>query len=202
MRSAHIVAACLVASLGGGCVPMPRSQYVPVAASGDVVYAECVLNSHIPVGVRVPIGRAFAVLKLGEHEGRTYVELRLEVPPGTTLSLDGDLVEVETTGEPVRSQARFPSISLVDTPILNSHSMVGAVRDQQLWVGSRMVGGEVAAGSVRSHRHFWLAAYIEVARTQELKVTLPPVVEDGAAVHRLQVAFRAKTVVPVAVINC
>lgn len=195
-------AAVWLVSLVCGCVPLPRTQYVPDVDATQLVYATCALNTHVPVGARLPVGKAEAILELRRHQGRTYLELRLDVPPGTTLRFEDDLVELRAAGGVAPSSARFPSISWVDTPIVNSRSTVEAVRDLQRPVRSPMVGGEVGVGAARSPRHFWLATEVQIPQAPAFDVLLPPLVEEGAGLHRLRVSFRARTVVAVAVINC
>ena len=202
MTHMRLLSTLLVSALSSACAPIPRTQYVPVVPDNQLVYSECAFNSHVPVGARLPVGRAVAFAKLGTHSGRTFFQVMLDVPPGTTLSLGSDLVEVDAVNSAQRSTARFPSISLIDTPIINSYSSNPAVANQQLPVSTPMVGGELVAGTSRSYRHFWLASYIEGVENQELHVLMPPLLEDGTTVHRLRIAFRPRTVVAVAVINC
>lgn len=206
---AALAAALALGAACGGCAPWPGTRYVAVVPPGELVHSSCAFNEHVPVGVRMPVGAATALVTVAEHRGRPYLELRLDVPPGTTLRLETDALEVVgRRGAQESRVARFPGISLVDSPIRQLDGPVSAgVRARQLPVDATMTGGHGApvappAAPGASHRHHWLATFLEVAGAQAFEVRLPPIVEDGRVTHRLRAVFEARTVVAVALFNC
>ena len=142
-----------------------------------------------------------ATLALAKHDGR-YVQLQLDIPPGTTVAFDDDAVSLETSSPSTVTQSRFPSVSLVDTPILNSYSTVPAAQRQQISVRTQLVGGSLQMGARTSDRHFWLATYVDTASAEEVTVSLPRFRLNGVSTSLPPVRFRAQTVLGVALINC
>ncbi len=185
-----------------GCMPWPRTQFVPRVPVQQLVGSGCALNAHVPVGARLPLGRATAIVRVGEHQGRGFVELQLDVPAGTTLRLEDAAIALRAPAPAAVSTARFTAISLVDAPIVNHFSPVAAVRALQRPVDTPMVGGEIAAGASASARHYWLAAYIDLPLAPAFELELPALRAQDGSVHRLRLGFEARTVMAVAVINC
>ena len=83
-------------------------------------YSTCALNSHVPSGLRFDLSGIDTLVYLGTHEGRGYIELRVDVPEGLTLQLERSLVKATTRGPDGVAGSDFPSVSLVDTPIVNA----------------------------------------------------------------------------------
>jgi len=249
-RTAALAAALAIGAVCGGCAPWPGTRYVAVVPPGELVHSSCAFNEHVPVGVRMPVGAATALVTVAEHRGRPYLELRLDVPPGTTLRFEADTLEVVAwrgaragrggprgasgvgaagpadataraagpgvtgtgldpgSGATHATTARFPRISLVDSPIRHLDEAVSAdVRARQMAADAPMTGdlGVPVAGlpqPARSHRHYWLAATLDLAGAEAFEVRLPLLVEDGRVTHRLRAVFEARTVVAVALFNC
>jgi len=192
-----LVAAWLLLLAGVGCAPIPASRYVPLANTVDVVYSDCAFNTHVPVGVRLPVGAAMATVAINTYRSRQYLELRLDVPTGTTLRFASAALQI--SGPAASSVSNFRSISLVDSPV---RRLDGGPpnRENDLAIHELMQGGEVGPPSMRTSRHFWVVAPIEAAA--ELHVRLPPLIENGTVVHDLQAHFRRQVVVGFALVNC
>jgi len=176
--------------------------YVADAPQSALVYSRCSFNTHVPVAVMLTAGPVLATLALSRQDGRSYVQLQLDIPSGATVVLDDDTVSIKTSSPSTLSQSHFPSVSLVDTPILNSYSTVLEVQRQQLPVRTPMVGGSLQIGATTSDRHFWLAAYVDTASAEEVTVSLPSFRLNGVSTSLAPVLFRAQTVLGVAIINC
>lgn len=220
-------AALVLAAACGACAPWPTTRYVAVVPPGELVHSSCAFNAHVPVGVRMPVGAATAHVTVARHRGRPYLGLQLDVPPGTTLRFEADALEVvarrgapaggagagapaaggEQAPGPVTT-ARFQAISLVDNPLAQLDGTTSAdVRARQLAIDAPMPGGPgmTTAGvpvSGPTTRHYWLAAYLDLAQAEAFEVRLPPLVEEGRQVHRLRAVFEPRTVVVVALLNC
>lgn len=239
-RAAALAASLAIGAAGGGCAPWPGTRHVAVVPPGELVHSSCAFNERVPVGVRMPVGAATALVTVAERRGRPYIELRLDVPPGTTLRFEADTLEVvawrgaragregpraasgagaagpagpaDATARAAdtihASTARFPRISLVDSPIRHLDETVSAdVRARQMAVDAPMTGdlGVPVAGlppPARTHRHYGLAATLDLARAEAFEVRLPPLVEDGRVTHRLRAVFEARTLVAVAPFDC
>ena len=166
--------------------------------AGQLVHATCAPNQHLPVGARLPVGGAWVTVRVARHEGRHFVELQFDVPEEEVLRLDSDEVRlVRPAGDTVT--ARFPSISLVDTPIVNSFSTAPALRALQLPALASMPGGRTAAGGAR---HYWLATPVDVQREESFDLVLAPVRDRAGQEHRFRLRFESRTLVGFAVLNC
>ncbi|MEO8279802.1 MAG: hypothetical protein ABI564_08930 [Ideonella sp.] len=200
--SASTVASLFVAGICCACAPLPMSIYVADAPKSNLVYSSCSFNTHVPMAVRLTAGPVLATLSLSKHDGRPYVQLQLDVPEGVTWVFDDDTVQITTANPVTMSHARFPSVSLVDAPILNSYSSVAAAQSRQVPVRSPLVGGRLQIGATTSDRHFWLAAYVDTASAKEVVVALPGFRVNGVSTTLAPVRFRAETVLAIALMNC
>lgn len=195
------VGVALVAWLGA-CAPHLSRVYVPQVPADALVFSACAFNSHLPVGAVFKLGSASATVSMSEHAGRAFVEVRLEVPAGTEIQFEDDLMLVTRHPSGAADTFRFPSVSLVDTPIVNSYSELPALQAQQRPVVAPLVGATVHAGANRSGRHFWLASYVETGGAPSVVVTLPRLKVNGVAQDAPRIAFRRDWVASVALVNC
>lgn len=200
--SISVVSILLASACCCSCVPIPIRLYVAEAPKSALVYSACSFNSHVPVAVKMPVGPGLATVALSKHDGRAFVELQLDLPTGVTVLFDDDALAIATASPDTSSRARFPSVSLVDAPILNSYSSVPDARKHQIPVRSPLVGGKIQMGTATSDRHFWLAAYIDTAAANEVIVTLPSFSLNGVTLQLEPVRFKAENLVGVALINC
>jgi hypothetical protein len=194
----------LTFSLGfaaAGCAPLPMQVYVPGAPGGKVIYSPCNFNSHLPTGISVSAAGVEAVVSLARNGNRDYVEVRLEIPEGKTLVLQESSVQLATSNPESSGRFEFPSVSLVDTPIVNSYSAVPDVRQRQQPT-TALVGGQVVAGRHSSGRYFWLATYVETASAKDVRVTLPRVTVNGVPASFPELHFDRQTMIAIALINC
>lgn len=143
-----------------------------------------------------------ATLAFSKHDRRSYVQLQLDIPTGATVVLDDDSISLKTSSPSTVTQSHFPSVSMVDTPILNSYSTVAAIQRQQVPVRTPLVGGSLQIGAASSDRHFWLAAYVDTDSAEEVTVSLPSFRLNGVTTSFTPVHFRAQTVLGVALLNC
>jgi hypothetical protein len=184
------------------CAPLPQQVYVPRADGGTVEYSTCAFNSHVPVGVTLVGHGVKAHVKLAEHDGQRYVELRLEVPEGRTATLQSSKVSIRAINPDQSLIAEFPTASLVDNPIVNSTSPVPEVRNRQFPPTTKLVGGSVQAGNSSSNRSFWFAGYIGKTSAEKFVVTLPNFTVNELPYFLPPVYFTRKSMVVVALLNC
>jgi hypothetical protein len=201
LRSALVFGAALMALLAA-CAPILTHVYVPEVPAGALVFSGCAFNSHVPIGAALKLGSASAIVSMSDHAGRAYVELHLEVPAGTEIQLEDDAISVATSASSPTTSFKFPSVSLVDTPIVNSYSKLSVVQAWQLPVNAPLVGATVHAGANQSGRHFWLATYIETGGAPSAFVTLPRLRVNTVSQAGPSVAFRRKLITAVALLNC
>ncbi|MBK8528012.1 MAG: hypothetical protein IPL57_13295 [Rubrivivax sp.] len=201
MQLTIATASTLLASiLCCACAPLPMRVYVADAAQSDLIYSSCSFNTHIPIAVKLHAGPVLATLSLSKNDDRPYVQLQLDIPEGVTLVFQDDVVQLRTGSPDTLSRARFPSVSLVDTPILNNYRT--ETQSYQVPVQSPLVGGRLQMGAKTSPRHFWLATYVEIASANEVTVALPSFRVNEVSSVLAPVRFRAKTVLGVALVNC
>jgi hypothetical protein len=192
----------ILALVAVACVPVPMQVYAPDVPGGKVIYSSCAFNSHVPIGVSVSAAGIEAIVSLGSHEGRPYLEARLDIPEGKTLTLQDGIVEIATTDPQSSGRAEFAVVSLVDTPIVNNYSAVPGLREQRLAITAPLVGKSTMAGNVAFDRHFWLATYVETASAQDVWLTLPRFTINGVSASLPPLHFRCRPVVVAAVVNC
>lgn len=185
-----------------GCAPIPIHVYAPRVPGAQIVYSSCAFNSHVPVGVLVAAASVEARVSLATHNGRPYVEARFDIPEGSTVILRGSTVLVETANPHSSSQAEFPVVSLVDTPIINNYSSVPGAQQWRLPTTAPLVGQRMQAGHVSFNRHFWLATYVEAASASDVWLTLPQFTVNGTPASLPRLHFHRESVVAVALINC
>jgi len=192
----------LPAVLAVACAPLPTHVYVAEPGVGTTLFSTCAFNAHVPVGLTFGVSGIDAIIHLGTNDGRTFLEMRLDVPEGKTVVLQSASIEVATLAPKGALRAEFPSASLVDTPIINSLSSVPSVRSQQLPPTAALVGGKVQAGNNLSSRHFWFATYIDIGSAEVVLVTLPDLMVNGALSSVPRIHFSRKSMMVVATINC
>ncbi|OUM04086.1 hypothetical protein [Variovorax sp. JS1663] len=84
------------------------------------------------------------------------------------------LIEVRAPAAAPARQVRFPNVSLIDGPIVNSYTTSSAVAPFQLPVRTPLVGGRTTIQCAAWDRHFWIAAPVaERPMPDELWITLP-----------------------------
>ena len=196
------IATLLAAAAGAACVPVPMHVYVADGTVGSLVYAECSLNHHVPVAVRMAQQKVHALVSLVQTGTMRHVEVRFDVPPGKTLTLQADGVRVDRrTSQPVL-EARIPNVSRVDTPAVNSYRELPALKEQMLPVRAPLVGGRIEMGSRSSDRHYWIAARVDTEGADDVWVTLPALTVNDVAVAFPEVHFQRRLIAAVFVINC
>lgn len=199
----HRCKALLIAAvLAAGCAPLPMQVYGASADLGRPQFSSCAFNAHVPVGWTLELAGVAAAVRLAEHDGRPFLELRLDVPDGTVVALQGASVGVATLAPARVFNARFASASLVDNPIVNAFSPDPGLQRMQLPATARLVGGTVQAGRQVSGRHFWFATHLDIDGAQTVVVTLPGLWVNGALVSMPEIRFHRQSVVAVATINC
>ena len=203
MRTAPTTALFLAAAIScSACAPIPMQVYVAVAPESNIIYSSCVYNTHVPTGVRVSAGDVSANVSLSKYKGNSYVQLRLDIPSGTTLKFDDDVVQITTENPRTSSQAVLPNISLVDTPIVNSYSNMAAIQKLWLPVRAQLVGERLYAGGNGFDKHFWLATYVDTSSATDINIEFPRFSLNGVPTQAIQVRFKSQILVAVALINC
>jgi hypothetical protein len=201
-RLAH---AAVLALLGttAGCVPLLLTGWVAEPGQGPPVYSACTLDNSVPDAISVPVQGLHALVSLRQGSSRAFVEVRFDVPPGLTLVLDDDLIEVRTAAAGPARQVRFPNVSLVDGPIVNSYSTSSAIAPFQLPVRTPLVGGRTVIQGAAWDRHFWIAAPLaELPATDELWITLPGFTVNATPARIPALHYRQRRLLVAAPLNC
>jgi hypothetical protein len=201
-RANRLFLSLILVWVAAGCAPIPTQVYAPDVPGAKVVYSSCAFNSHVPIGVSVGAAGIEALVSLSSHEGRPYVEVRLDIAEGKTVTLQNGTIEIATTDPQSSGRAAFAVVSLVDAPIVNNYSPVPGLQEQRLAITAPLVGQSLVVGNVSFNRHFWLATYIETASAQDVWLTLPRFTINGVEASLPPLHFRRKPMLVVAVINC
>lgn len=199
---ARLFAACLMALAAAGCAVFPMHVYVADERDGRLLYSNCALNRHVPDGILVERRGVEALVSLRQGGSLKYVEVRLDIPPGRTVVLGGDTIRIDRGPSGVLD-ARFPNVSRVDSPAINSYSSTPSLQQQQLPVETPLVGGTIRAGtSAASKKHYWLAAKVDVEAVDRLSIALPSMRIDGVDTRFPVLGFERRLIVATAVFNC
>ncbi len=193
-----LVGACAATA----CVPIPTPIYSADPAQGKLLVSSCALNMNVPDGIELQVDGVLAQVKLNQHISRGYVEVRLDVPPGKTVQWQSDLVSIYLHDGRLPVQARYPSISLVDNPAINSFDTPPALAQYMVPAQTPMVGGSIEIGSLLSPKHFWMAARIDTGRASTATVTLPAMTVNGTPARFPALEFRRSVLVVLAPLNC
>ncbi len=188
--------------LAAACAPIPLWIYAPDMPDTKVIYSTCPFNSHVPIGVGLAAAGIEATVSLASHEGRPYVEARLDVPEGITVVLQDGAVKIETATPHSSSRAEIPVVSLIDRPIVNNVSEVLALQQRRMPIAAPLVGQRIAAGNSWFNRHFWLATYVDTAAAQDVWLDLPRFTVNGVPASFPRLHFHRQPVVAVALFNC
>lgn len=190
------------AALLAACVPVPRVLYVPQSPDGELQYSTCAFNKHVPVALRLRTAEVQVTVALGTNDRGEFVEVHFEVPAGKTIVLLEDFVEL-TAGTPAQSaRSRFPTVSLVDTPIVNSFSSLAAMKVHQVPISTPLVGQDLIVGHLPFGKNFWLATYVAPSSASEFLLKLPKFAVNGAVASLQPIKYRQQSFVGFALINC
>ncbi|MEO6897306.1 MAG: hypothetical protein ABI218_11745, partial [Caldimonas sp.] len=135
-RTAAIFSMAFICS---GCVPFPTTAYVADPTPGTPIYASCSLNRSVPVGTALEIHGVRANVSLMRNNDGGFVEVRFDVPSGTTLVLEGNVVKVDRRSGQNAERATFPNISLADRAIFSSYHPSPALEKYMVPVGTPLV---------------------------------------------------------------
>ena len=201
-RLAHAAALVLLAT-AAGCVPLLLTGWVADPGQGTPVHSACTLDNTVPDAVSVPVQGLRALASLRQGGSRAFVEVRFDVPPGLTLMLDDDLIEVRTAAAGPARQVRFPNVSLVDGPIVNSYSTSSAIAPYQVPVRTPLVGGRTVIQGAAWDRHFWIAAPVaERPLPDALWITLPGFTVNATPARIPALHYRQRRLLVAAPLNC
>ena len=107
-----------------------------------------------------------------------FIEVRFDVPTGTTPGLEDNVVKVARRSEQNAERATCPNISLADRAISISYHPSPALEKYMVPVGTPLVGSDRVM--IERHRgmHFWIAARADID-ANEVWVTLPSLTLSG-----------------------
>ena len=197
-RTATIFSMAFICS---GCVPFPTTAYVADPTPGTPIYASCSLNRSVPVGTALEIHGVRANVSLMRNNDGGFVEVRFDVPSGTTLVLEGNVVKVDRRSGQNAERATFPNISLADRAIFSSYHPSPALEKYMVPVGTPLVGSDRVM--IERHRgmHFWIAARADID-ADDVWVTLPSLTINGVPADVPELHFHRKMILAIAPLNC
>jgi len=203
MRRLHLLLAALPTSLlGTACAPVPMLLYVPDATQGKTVYSACAINKNVPDSLELDLQGLHAQIKLVQTYSRGYLEVRLDVPQGMTVQLNDGIVKVDREDGRPPLEARYPNISLVDTPSINSFSGSSALAKYMVPVRTSLVGARMVIGKQAWNKHYWMAARIDTEGARDVTVTLPGFTINGAPTSFPALRFNRDLYIVLAPFNC
>jgi hypothetical protein len=195
--------AAVIATLAcSACAVFPMHVYVADARDGELLHSSCALNTHVPDGIRVETAGVDALVSLHQFGRLKFVEVRLDIPPDRIVVLKSDTIRIDRRTAGGVIDARFPNISRVDSPAINSYAGAPAIQQYLLPVDAPLVGGAIRIGRVVSKKHYWLAARVDVGSVDTVWVTLPGMRIDGIDTRFPELRFERRLIVATAVFNC
>ncbi|MEJ8847764.1 hypothetical protein [Variovorax rhizosphaerae] len=202
LRKLRLGALLLPGILCIACAPIPVSLYVADAAQGKTIHSSCSINKSVPEGIEVDLQGLQAQVKLVQAFSNGYLEVRLDVPPGMTVQLDDATVTIVRGNGRPPLEARYPNISLVDTPGINSFSGSPALAKYMVPVRTPLVGGSTVIGRQVWNKHYWMAARLDTEGAPEVSVTLPDLTINGLPARFPALRFHRELFVVLAPFNC
>ena len=184
------------------CVPLLVPVYAANPAQGKVLFSSCAIDKTVPDGIELQIDGVRAEVRLQQAVSRGFVEVRLDVPAHKTVQLQSDVVEVDLHDGKPPVEARYPNISLVDSPGKHSFDTPPALARYMVPVQTPMPGGAAATGNRDWPRHYWMAARVDTERADVVTVTLPGMLIDGAPARLPELVFRRSLFATLAPLNC
>ncbi|MEJ8853242.1 hypothetical protein WKW79_01605 [Variovorax robiniae] len=202
LRKLRPGALLLSAFLCIGCAPVPVPLYVADASQGKAILSTCSINKGVPEGIEVALQGLQAQVKLVQAYSNGYLEVRLDVPPGMTVQLDDAAVTIDLGNRRPPLEVRYPNISLVDTPAVNSFNGSPALAKYMVPVRTPLVGGRMVIGRQVWNKHFWMAARLDTEGARDVSVTLPDLTINGLPVRFPALRFHRELFVVLAPFNC
>jgi hypothetical protein len=193
---------CLIALLAActACAPVPQHRYVADVPEDSLVYAYCPMNKRVPVGALFTVDDIHATVGLFRAGDRDYVEVQFDVPPGKTLTLQSDVLKL--THGSVTNDSVIPNVSMGNYRIEDRYKTSPSVQNGMVPATTPMIGGRVGQGAYESDKHYWLAAYVDAAKADDVWVTLPPFTINDTPTRIEPIHFKRRIIVIIAMINC
>src|SRR5581483_1058823 len=174
------------------CAPVPVHRYVADVPDGELVYASCPLNKHVPTGVLFERDGVHVEVSIDKDLRRDYIEVRLDVPDGKTVVLQNGTVTLRRDRSQVTHESEFPNVSLVSAPIINSYSHAPRAEERLLPIRTPLVGEHFNDGALSWDKHFWLATYVDTGSAEDIWVTLPAFTINGTPTNVAPLHFRRR----------
>jgi len=192
----------LAAMATTACVPLVVPLYSADPAQGKVLFSDCAITKNTPDGIELQIDGVLAQVKLQQAVPRGFVEVRLDVPTNKTVQLQSDVVEIDLHDGRPPVEARYPNISLVDSPGVNSFDTPPALARYMVPVQTPMLGGASTMGGRVWLKHYWMAARVDTEGAPAVTLTLPGMIIDGTPARFPDLNFHRGLFVVVAPLNC
>jgi hypothetical protein len=193
----------LMAALAAtACVPLVVPTYSASPAQGKALVSDCAINENVPDGIELQIDGVRAQVKLKQAVSRGFVEVRLDVPANKTVQLQSDVVAIDLHDGRPPIEARYPNISLVDSPGVHSFDTPAALARYMVPVQTPMPGGAVVIGNREWPKHYWMAARVDAKRADAVTITLPGMLINGVPFRFPALNFRRNVSAILAPFNC
>lgn len=177
------------AMVNTACVPLVAPFYSADPAQGRVLFSECAINKNMPDGIELQIDGVLAQVKLKQAVSRGFVEVRLDVPTNKTVQLQSAVVEIDLHNGRPPVEARYPNISLVDSPDMHSFNTPPALVRYMMPVQTTMLGGATTIGNRAWPKHYWMAARVDIEHADAVTIKLPSMLINGVPVRPPELSF-------------
>lgn len=184
------------------CVPLAAPLYSANPAQGKVLFSNCTFNKNVPDGIELQIDGVVAQVKLEQAFSRRFVEVRFDVPANMEVQLQGDVVAIDLHNGRPPIEARYPNISLVDSPGVNSFDTPSALARYMVPVDTPMLGGAMTIANRDWPKHYWMAARVDTERAEAVTITLPGMLINGVAARFPELDFRRSLFAILVPLNC
>jgi hypothetical protein len=118
------------------------------------------------------------------------------------VQLRSDVVEIDLHDGRPPIEARYPNISLVDSPDMHSFDTPPALARFMVPVQTPMLGGATTAGNREWPKHYWMAARVDTERADAVTVKLPGMLINDVPVRPSELTFRRRFFAVLAPLNC
>ncbi|SDY91924.1 hypothetical protein [Nitrosomonas sp. Nm58] len=199
-RLFQMLVICFVCVSCAPIIPIPMHHYYPEADGGKLIYDQCPINEHIPYGMLFSQQDIQVFTRLGKHNGKTYIEIRFEVPEGKTVKLIETSAQLFWDGANQSIKIEFEKIFL--SPFFYIINPSNHIQVKTLDVNELMVGESRRTLIGEQSKTYWLASLLEAPDSDKIKIVLPKFTINEELVTFPRILFKRKWIIGFFVINC
>ena len=179
-----------------GCLPMVARHYFPSSEAGELIYSNCLGQTHIPRDIRFVRNRTRVDAALVRHRDNLYLRVLITPAESSSVQLHEHAARVYVGESTQAHAAAFDSISLVDPIYLE------VPNTQTMEIDRPMIGERRRVGNFDYDRNYWLTTKLEVFEAKLIRVVLPELAIDGESVIFPAIRFKNELMTGLQFFNC